>query len=102
MVDRDDWPVHQPGPAYEAPIPGLHWYGGCEPGYPRVNPQTGRCESCGETACVVCGREACPDHRLLVERMHALIDDVKATLEQPFTCAYEDIDESGGVKDAAA
>lgn len=63
MTDRDDWPVHQPGPAYDAPIPGVHWYGGCDPDYPRVNPATGRCESCGEKACRECGREACPDHR---------------------------------------
>lgn len=61
-VDRDDWPVHQPGPAYEAPIPGTHWYGGCDPDYPRVDPLTGRCEGCDEQACVECGRSNCPDH----------------------------------------
>ena len=62
-LDREDWPVHQPGPAYEAPIPGLHWYGGCEPDHPRVNPLTGRCEGCGETACGVCGRSINEAHQ---------------------------------------
>lgn len=61
MNDRIDWPVHQPGPAYEAPIPGLHWYGGCEIGYPRVNPDTGICDGCGELACRVCGKQDCPE-----------------------------------------
>lgn len=60
--DRSDWPIHQPGPALDAPIPGVHWYGGCEPGYPRVDPATGICEGCGELACRECGRENCPDH----------------------------------------
>lgn len=58
-MDRSEWPVHQPGPAFEAPIPGLHWYGGCEPGQPRVNPETGLCEACGEAACPRCGRQNC-------------------------------------------
>lgn len=68
---NDDWPVHRPE-AYDAPIPGRHWYAGCEPadyseeyGYhgpgPRVNPATGHCEDCGAEACVDCGRENCPD-----------------------------------------
>lgn len=74
ILDREDWPVHQPE-AYDAPIPGRHWYRGCEPGGdwdseigdytgigPRVNPGTGRCESCGAEACPECGREGCPDH----------------------------------------
>ena len=72
--DRDDWPIHQPE-AFDAPIPGRQWYGGCEPGGdwdselgrytgtgPRVDPATGRCESCGELACPECGRQNCPDH----------------------------------------
>lgn len=59
VSDRDEWPIHQPGPAWEAPIPGIHWYGGCEPGNPRVNPATGVCEGCGENACPACGREGC-------------------------------------------
>ena len=58
---RDGWPVHQPD-APEAPIPGRHWYSGCNPDRPRVNPSTGICEDCGGRACRVCGREACPDH----------------------------------------
>lgn len=62
IIDRDDWPVHQPGPA-DAPIPGVHWYAGCDPDRPRVNPATGLCESCGEAACVECGRSNCPDHQ---------------------------------------
>lgn len=60
--DHDEWPVHQPGPAYEAPIPGVHWYGGCDPDRPRVNPELAVCESCGESACGICGRSNCPDH----------------------------------------
>lgn len=58
---REDWPVHQPD-APEAPIPGRHWYSGCNPDRPRVNPATGCCEDCGDKACVECGREDCPDH----------------------------------------
>jgi hypothetical protein len=76
ILDREDWPVHQPE-ALDAPIPGRHWYGGCEPadydsevGYygpgPRVDPRTGRCESCGEKACPECGRENCPEHEEVV------------------------------------
>lgn len=61
LPDRDDWPVHRPGPAYEAPVPGIHWWGGCNPDYPKVNPETGCCEDCGEPACTVCGRSNCPD-----------------------------------------
>lgn len=70
----EDWPIHEPR-AWDAPIPGVHYYAGCEPGGdwddelggyhgtgPRVNPGTGVCEGCGESACRVCGREACPDH----------------------------------------
>jgi hypothetical protein len=59
--DRDEWPVHQPE-AFDAPIPGRQWYGGCDPDRPRVNPQIAVCESCGATACIICGRENCPDH----------------------------------------
>lgn len=75
-VIRDAWPVHQPE-AHDAPIPGRHWYAGCEPSGdmdhetgqhagtgPRVNPSTGKCEGCGEAACRICGRESCPDHEL--------------------------------------
>lgn len=79
LLDHDNWPVHQPA-APEAPIPGRHWYAGCEPGGdydyelgqytgegPRVNPLTGICEGCGEHACPVCGREhdeeECPPWR---------------------------------------
>jgi len=70
----DNWPVHQPE-CLNAPIPGRHWFAGCEPGGdwdpeyqryggsgPRVNPTTGICEGCSQRACRVCGREACPDH----------------------------------------
>lgn len=70
---RDLWPVHQPE-APDAPIPGRHWYAGCEPGGdldhesgryhgtgPRVHPFTGICEGCGGHACPMCGRENCPD-----------------------------------------
>jgi hypothetical protein len=72
--ERDAWPIHQPE-CFDAPIPGRQWYGGCEPGGdwdsetngyegtgPRVDPSTGRCESCGEQACPECGRQNCPDH----------------------------------------
>lgn len=71
-VDRGDWPIHRP--EADAPIPGRHWFAGCEPGGdfdpevgnyvgagPRVDPATGICEGCGERACPMCGRENCPD-----------------------------------------
>lgn len=61
-AEHDEWPVHMPA-APEAPIPGRHWYAGCDPDRPRVNPVTGRCEGCGELACATCGRENCPDHQ---------------------------------------
>jgi hypothetical protein len=61
-ADREEWPTHQPE-AYDAPVPGRQWYSACDDSYPRVNPETGRCEGCGATACVRCGREACPDHK---------------------------------------
>lgn len=61
LPDREEWPVHQPE-AFDAPIPGRHWYSGCDPDRPRVNPETGRCEDCGEPACRECGRANCPDH----------------------------------------
>jgi hypothetical protein len=74
QVDRDEWPIHQPR-AYDAPIPGTHWYAGCEPGGdfdpergqyegsgPPVDPATCRCVGCNEVACGICGREGCPDH----------------------------------------
>jgi hypothetical protein len=60
-LDHDEWPVHRPA-APEAPIPGTHWYSGCDPDRPRVNPLTSRCEGCNALACRVCGREQCPDH----------------------------------------
>jgi hypothetical protein len=50
---RDGWPVHQPI-APEAPIPGRHWYSGCNPDRPLVRPD-GYCEDCGDRACPVCG-----------------------------------------------
>jgi hypothetical protein len=50
---RDGWPIHQPI-APSAPIPGRHWYGGCNPDTPRVRPD-GVCEDCGDHACPVCG-----------------------------------------------
>ncbi len=72
MVDREDWPVHQPE-CFTAPIPGRQWYSACEPadydsergyygaaGY--IDPATGKCSSCGESACEECGRDNCPDH----------------------------------------
>lgn len=60
MTDVRDYPTHQPS-APEAPIPGRHWYGGCDPDRPRVGPD-GICLGCGEIACPECGREDCPDH----------------------------------------
>lgn len=54
---RNDWPVHRPA-APEAPIPGRHWYSGCDPDQPRVNP-SGVCEGCGGYGCPKCGREGC-------------------------------------------
>lgn len=76
MSSYDERPVHQP-PAPDAPIPGIHFYAGCEPGGdmdhetgryeglgPRVNPD-GVCEGCGEIACPVCGKGgesiSCPE-----------------------------------------
>ena len=58
---RDDWPIHRPA-AYDAPIPGIHWYQSCTPDHPRVDPSTGLCEDCGEHACPICGREGCTQH----------------------------------------
>lgn len=58
--DGSDWPIHQPI-APEAPIPGRHWYGGCEPDHPRVNPATGICAGCGQSACPECGHGFYPD-----------------------------------------
>lgn len=60
-LEHEDWPVHQPD-APDAPIPGRHWYQSCDPDLPRVNPETGICEGCGESGCRDCGRENCPDH----------------------------------------
>lgn len=73
MSSADTRPVHQPR-AWDAPIPGVHYYAGCEPGGdfdpergtyegtgPRVNPD-GVCESCGARACATCGREGCEEH----------------------------------------
>lgn len=57
LDDRDDWPVHQPA-APDAPIPGKHWYSGCDPDGPRVRPD-GVCEGCGGHACPHCGKEDC-------------------------------------------
>lgn len=59
-VDEADMPVHQPL-AWEAPIPGTHWYSGCDEDRPRVGPD-GVCLGCGEVACPVCGREDCREH----------------------------------------
>ena len=50
---RDGWEPHQPI-APEAPIPGRHWYSGCDPDGPLVRPD-GICEGCGERACPRCG-----------------------------------------------
>lgn len=61
MSEREDWPVHQPA-APEAPIPGQHWYLGCDDGFARIDPATGICEGCGGYGCRECGRENCPDH----------------------------------------
>lgn len=55
-----DWATHQPI-APDAPIPGRQWFGGCDPDLPRVDPATGRCESCGDAACVECGCGFYPD-----------------------------------------
>ena len=53
-------PVHRP--KADPPIPGEHWYSGCDPDRPTVGPD-GKCRGCGETACVECGRSNCPDHQ---------------------------------------
>lgn len=58
---HDDWPLHRPS-APEAPIPGRFWYAGCNPDGGRIDPETGICDDCGESACRVCGRGDCPDH----------------------------------------
>ncbi len=52
-------PVHQPA-APEAPIPGRHWYSGCDPDRPTVG-LDGVCEGCGQKACPECGHEVWPD-----------------------------------------
>lgn len=52
-------PVHRPA-APLAPIPGRHWFGGCDPDLPRVRPD-GVCRGCGEKACPECGYERYPD-----------------------------------------
>ena len=54
-------PHHQPR-AWEAPIPGRHWYQFCEDAPHPINPDTGRCINCGGEGCVVCGREKCGKH----------------------------------------
>lgn len=53
----DTRPVHRPA-APDAPIPGKHWYGGCDPDHPRVNAD-GVCEGCGGYGCPQCGKEGC-------------------------------------------
>lgn len=53
----DDRPIHRPA-APDAPIPGHHHYGGCDPDHPRVNPN-GTCEGCGGYGCPQCGKEGC-------------------------------------------
>lgn len=61
-------PVHRPA-AGDAPIPGRHWFGGCDPDLPGVTPD-GVCEGCGGLACPECGYErwdgvcACPSDPL--------------------------------------
>lgn len=57
LTVEDDRPVHRPA-APDAPIPGQHWYGGCDPDRPRVNAD-GTCEGCGGYGCPDCGREGC-------------------------------------------
>jgi len=57
-VYDDDRPVHRPF-APDAPIPGNHWYGGCDPDLPRVGAD-GVCEGCGAAACPGCGYEVVP------------------------------------------
>lgn len=69
---EDERPVHRPA-AYDAPIPGRHWYSGCEPGgdfdpetlqYEGHGPLVGEdgfCRSCGAKACPDCGAEFYPD-----------------------------------------
>jgi hypothetical protein len=49
----DELPIHRPF-APDAPIPGVHHYGGCDPDHPRVG-RDGRCQGCGEEACSRCG-----------------------------------------------
>ncbi len=56
---RPKRPRHQPA-APEAPIPGRHWYAGCDPDGPVVGTD-GRCEGCGAEACPECGHEVWPD-----------------------------------------
>jgi hypothetical protein len=58
-AELDDRPVHRPA-APDAPIPGRHWYSGCDPDRPRVRPD-GVCAGCGEHACPDCGHEPYPD-----------------------------------------
>lgn len=86
-IDREDWPVHQPA-APDAPIPGRHWYAGCDPDQPRVAPD-GICEGCGESACPECGREKCPDHRA-VYFTSAQLTAVAAVLGHALDQAHDD------------
>lgn len=48
-----DRPRHQPI-APEAPIPGRHWYSGCDPDGGYVD-EKGICNDCGGHACPECG-----------------------------------------------
>lgn len=48
-------PNHHPF-AYDAPIPGMNWYAGCDPDGTTVN-EEGVCNGCGEKACPDCGHE---------------------------------------------
>lgn len=73
-AEHESWPVHQPE-AHDAPIPGRHWYAGCDPDLPRVRPD-GICEGCGGRACPQCGRENCP-----VAVYNALRDELRKERE---------------------
>lgn len=69
----EDEEPHQP-PAPEAPIPGRHWYSGCDPDLPTVGPD-GVCRGCGEKACPKCGRGFYPDFGCGCDEATDITDD---------------------------
>lgn len=101
MPDYDDWPIHRPY-APEAPIPGTHWYGGCDPDHPRVNPD-GICVGCSEVACPACGYEPvdgrCDCAPLMVE---TATNDAEGECARAYAAGKEDGGFEAAYQDTAA